>query len=98
LTGHYTDNFSDNSKLFGLIENLNGRSNFWYNILQIHDTHGLPFDLIWLKLKETGNLTLTRPDSTSVTLDDKEFIEFMEMTRYGADAHGIGLDKIYEMV
>jgi hypothetical protein len=38
--------------LFLFSETLDGNLTFWQDILEIHDTHGLPFDIIFIKLKE----------------------------------------------
>lgn len=83
--------FSDRARCFGFIEALSGNAPFWYDVLQIHGTYGVPFDLIHQKLKSVNRLDYANADGTLGQLTDVEFIEFMQMTRYGAAVHGIGL-------
>jgi hypothetical protein len=45
----------DDQQRFGaflMIETMWGRGQVWKEMLEMHDTHGLPFDIIYLKVKE----------------------------------------------
>ncbi len=33
------------------------KTKFWNEILEIHDTYGVPFDLIYVKLKDAGKFS-----------------------------------------
>lgn len=46
----------------------------WQSILHTHDTYGLPFDLIYLKLKESTNLIPEEWNS-------ENFTEFLNLFR-----------------
>jgi hypothetical protein len=53
---------------------LKGRNEAWNDLLDIHDTHGVPLDLIYLKVKEGTDYI--PEDWTS-----DNFIEFMGLYR-----------------
>jgi hypothetical protein len=84
----FGEQFSMNARMFGFNEHLNKQSEFWYEILQTHDSYGVPFDLIYQKMKSEFGLPLSAD----------EFEEFMKMVRYGAEMYGIGKqtkEKLY---
>ena len=74
----FGERFNLNARIFGLSEHLNGKNSFWYDVLQIHDTHGVPFDLIYQKLEN---------NYANLPISFDEFCEFMKMVRYGAEKH-----------
>jgi hypothetical protein len=74
----YGAQFSKKARLFGFVQSANGNDKFWYDILQTHDTYGVPFDLIYLKAKPR-----------LVDLSSAEFVEFMKMVRYSAETYGV---------
>lgn len=82
--------FSENARIFGFTKYVNGGGTLLYDVLQIHDTYGLPFDLIYLKLSaETNHLSYQLPSGETKQLTSDEFSEVMEMVRYGAIQHGL---------
>ena len=86
--------FSENARTFGFFRHVEGSGRFLYDLLQVHDTHGVPFDLIYIKLAaETDFLTYQVPNSEPRQLTCDEFGEVMQMIRYGAETHGLFKDE-----
>ena len=67
----FGEQFSQEARIFALTEHFE-RFDFWSDILQTHDTFGVPFDLIYLKIQE----------AFSIPLKSEQFVEFMKMVRY----------------
>lgn len=83
--------FSEEAREFGLDQFLKGLSHTWYQVLQTHDTDGLPFDLIYLKMKQQGWISYQNAKKQMIELNAEQFVEFMKMVRYGAETYGVGI-------
>lgn len=74
--------FSLEARAFGFQQYITGNGEFWHDVLQLHDTYGVPFDLIWLKIRQALGESL-------MPLTSEQFTEHMRMTRYGAENYGL---------
>lgn len=66
--------------MFSLEIKMMGKSDFWDELIEIHDTHGLPWDLMYKKLTEATNHV---PDEWT----SGNFEEFMNLYRYERKTH-----------
>lgn len=82
---------NQDANVFGFINAVNGRMPFWHQVLQLHDSEGLPFEAIYQQLvREPRFLSFNMPgEPLPRLLSFDEFVRFMEMLRRGAAVHGI---------